>query len=205
MAMSYHKVFKVPTWVILNQMTKGRSKAVAEWFAEAGALNQPWPGNSFPDAVFAYRGKGYAHALPEKQRFILPVDLLLRAASEHVKTVLGPTSYLAGSVGLPPGQLNRVVEKPEDLVNIFNDLISLEDPIALSQVFQVAERCYREEAPKLYPCWVTAGPAPKSLLTRISGRVITVGDEPSNDVVVGELAKDQLFETLEQFFAPKKD
>jgi hypothetical protein len=181
-------------------MTKGRAKAVLDFFEAGGARTQPWPANSYPKALYAYRGRGYAHVLPENGRYTLDTALLQRSASEHLKAEIGPTSYLAGSVSIPVGHLNRVVEQESDLVTIFNDLLSLEDPIALSQIFQVAERCHRNDKPQPR-VWVTPGPAPKGLLTRVSDRVITIGDEPNNDFPVGRLTKEQLNESLEQLFA----
>lgn len=203
MAMAYHRVFKVPVWIILTEMTKSKKKAVTEWLKEADALTVDWPALSFPQALLAYRNKGYAHALPEPP-FVLETQLLLRAASEHLKAAVGPTSYLAGSVNLPPNRLNRSVQSEGDLVQIFNDLLSLEDPIALSQIFQVQERCYREDAKK-HRAWVSSGLAdsrgvPKNLLTRIADRVITIGDEASNDLALGETDKAELTQKLEDFF-----
>jgi hypothetical protein len=198
MAQVYHKLFKVPVWVILNTMTGKKNDAVQDWFAAAEARIQPWPANSYPKTLFGFREKGYAHALPEG-KFNLDVALLQRSASEHVKSILGPTSYLAGSVTLPHNRINRSVTGAADLVTIFNDLLSLEDPIALSQIFQVAELCHRDDV-KQAKVWVTAGPAPKGILTRIADRVITIGDEPSNDIVVKGLTKEEISDALSNYF-----
>lgn len=200
MAMAYHRVFKVPTWIIINDMTKARTKAVMAWLNDAEAYQVEWPGKTFPKALFEYRNKGYAHALPDYP-FVLDTSLLVRAAAEHLKNAVGPTSYLAGSVNLPPNRLNRHTKNDADLVDIFNDLLSLEDPIALSQVFQVQELCYRDDA-KRHRTWVSIGPGvPKNLLTRIADRVITIGDEAANDLSVGGLEKDELNQKLNDFFA----
>lgn len=200
MAMAYHRVFKVPTWIVINDMTKARAKAVMAWLKEAEAYPVEWPAKTFPKALLEYRNKGYAHALPEYP-FVLETTLLIRAAAEHLKNVIGPTSYLAGSVNMPTNRLNRRAENDTDLVTIFNDLLSLEDPIALSQIFQVQERCFREDT-KRHFAWVSTGPGvPKNLLTRIADRVITIGDDPTNDLCVGEVEKDELTTKLEQFFA----
>jgi len=198
MSMVYHKLFKVPVWVVLNKMTSKRNDAVQDWFDEAEARHQAWPANSYPKTLYSYRNKGYAHALP-KGKFTLDVALLQRSASEHVKMVLGPTSMLAGSVTLPHNRVNRSVTQDSDLVTIFNDILSLEDPIAMSQIFQVAELCHRDDV-KQSKVWVTIGPAPKGLLTRIADRVITVGDEPSNDICTGDLKKEDIPEALSNYF-----
>lgn len=200
MAMAYHRVFKVPAWVILDKMTKSRRAAVIEWMAGAEARVQDWPANTYPKALYEYRNKGYAHALPAKGPFVLETQLLIRSAAEHVKATLGPTSYLGGSVSQPTNRIDRKVEKDEDLVTIFNDLLSLEDPISLSQIFQIAEKCHRDDI-KVSRVWVTNGPVPKNLLTRIADRVITIGDEANNDVVVDGLKEDQVFEKLDEVFA----
>jgi len=198
MAMAYHRVFKVPVWIVLEKMTKGRRATILEWMASAEARVQEWPAQSYPKALYEYRNKGYAHALPTG-KFTLDTQLLVRSAAEHIKTVLGPTSYLGGSVSQPTNRLDRTVEKDDDLVTIFNDLLSLEDPISLSQIFQVAEKCHRDDI-KISRVWVTNGPVPKNLLTRIADRVITIGDEANNDVVVDGLKEDQVFERLDKVF-----
>ena len=200
MAMSYHKVFKVPAWIVLDSMTRGRRKVIHKWMANAEARVQDWPGNTYAKALYEYRNKGYSHALPVEGPFVLETQLLMRSASEHIKVSLGPTSYLAGSVSHPADRINRNVKDSGDLTTIFNDLLSLEDPIALSQIFQVAENCFRDDV-KVSRVWVTDGPAPKNLLTRIADRVITIGDEPNNDIVVDGLNEEQVSEKLEEFFS----
>lgn len=199
MAMAYHRVFKVPVWIILDKMTKGRRSTVLEWMASAEARVQEWPAQSYPAALYEYRKKGYAHAIPDGD-FVLDTQLLIRSAAEHIKNVLGPTSYLGGSVSQPASRLDRSIKSNEDLVTIFNDLLSLEDPISLSQIFQVAEKCHRDDI-KVSRVWVSNGPVPKSLLTRIADRVITIGDEANNDVVIDGLKEDKVFEKLDEVFA----
>lgn len=199
MAMTYHKAYKVPLWIVVREMAPERLEVVNKWLAGAEALPVEWPGKTFPKALLEWRNKGYAHALPEFP-FTLDTTLLLRAAAEHVKNVISPTSLLAGSVNMPTNRLDRRVLTEGDLSVIFNDLLSLEDPVALSQIFQVAERCHNENAKRTF-AWVSHGPGvPKALLTRLADRVITIGDEQTNDLVVDCLEQEQLVEKLEDFF-----
>jgi hypothetical protein len=196
--MIYNRAFKVPTWVVLGSMSKNRAKAVSEFFNEAGARYQEWPANLYPEALLNYRNKGYADALPEYP-FILETNLMLRSAGEHLKDCLSPKSQLGGSSGLPPHRVNRKADSRDDLVTIFNDLLSLEDPISLSQVFQIAELCHRDGA-KQFKAFVSSGKVPKNLLTKIADRVITVGDGAENDIVVDGLSNAEIADKLENFF-----
>lgn len=203
MPMVYTHTYKVPTWIVLNLQGEDNEKRrtwLLKALEKAGARTQPWPGHTFGQALLGFRRKGYAHQLPVAYPYNLDTSLLLRACSEHIKTVLSPTSYLGGAFKAPAHRIDRKVESDADFEVLFNSVLALEDDIGLSQIFQVAEECYAGKANDSR-VWVTVGPAPLSVLTRISNRVITIGDDPNNTICINEInTKKELEETLNNYF-----
>ena len=99
---------------------------------------------------------------------------------------------LATALSLPPHRLERKILDDSDYERVFNDLLMLETDTGLSQVFQLGEVKVN--------AFVTEGPAPKNLLTRMARRVINVGDDPQNELCLGKVKLDSIPEAIENFF-----
>jgi hypothetical protein len=80
-----------------------------------------------------------------------------------------------------------------------DEILKLQPTIGLSQVFQVAENCYKEDSQN-YKVLVTSAPCDKSLLTTIAKKVIVIGEEDNCDINTKELTKKTLSKHLEQEF-----
>lgn len=203
MAITYHKAYKVPLWIVVSSDCSEEVKGwAADWCSDTGALRQDWPAATYVDTLYSFRSRGYQAAIPVGKSFILETGLLLRSADAHVKKTISELSKLGGSVSVPPHQLDRNVHSEADLATIFNDLLSLEDPIALSQIFQVGERCFNETTfGKQYRAFYSVGDAPKGLLVRLADRIVTIGDISQSDISFGEMdTQESVYETLNNFF-----
>lgn len=198
MAMTYNKTYRVPTWVVLNKTGAKKQKKALQVLTEAGAKVKEWPAATFGEFLLTFRNKGYASHLPKEFPYFLDPALMLRAAGEHVKNVLGPTSNLSGAFSSPANRLNRKIESEADYERLFNQILDLEDPISLSQMFQIAENChsgYNEAT-----VFVTVGPVPKNLLTKVANKVITIGDDADNDIVTEEAKLEELEQLATKLF-----
>ena len=83
--------------------------------------------------------------------------------------------------------LNRKVEKPEDFVRLFEDALSMEDPLTLSRMFDLAN-----PKSKLY---ITRG-GNAEVISKISDFVLTVGDKNSM-ISVGKKPVEKVLEEIE--------
>lgn len=198
MAMIYDGVFKVPVWITLDDMSKQKTRIVGKWLEGAGAMFMEWPGKTFPEFLMSYRNKGYEHALPNYP-FVLDPNLLTRAVSDHIKQSIASTSYLGGSISIPVSRLDRKVTSNDDVTKLFNTVMDLEDPIAVSQMFRIRELCHNEHG-RQYKAWYSNGPAPKKLLNKVASSVISVGDGDECDLSLKDVTKDELESKLTDFF-----
>jgi len=202
--MIYTHLYKVPTWIVINKLPKGKRKKVQDFFVERrNAKLKVWPTEGFGDYLLTFRKKGYQSHLPEQFPYIVDSSLLLRAAGEHVKNVISVTSHLGSSFSVPAHRLNRKVEKKEDLDELLNLVLGLEDEVGLSQMFQVAEDCFTgtEKDKKMF---VTLGPVPLKILTKIADKVITIGDEPNNTLVTSDVSYNDIDYVLNKFAEGEK-
>ena len=201
MSMVYTRPYKVANWIVVEGVKgKKRLEAVLEVLKKAGAKTVDWPGQTFKDHLLTFRKKGYAHHLPDEYPYNIDTSLLLRAAADHIKVAVSPTSYLGGAFSVPAHYINRKVTGEQDFENLFNEIIALEDDLGLSQIFRLGEDCNSGRSTDVR-AFVSVGPVPKKLLTRMAGRVITVGDETNNDIVVGGLKEEsQIQEAVNKFF-----
>jgi uncharacterized protein YerC len=190
----------VPNWIVVGDLVPDSLKAtISEWCAATGALKQDWPARSFKDTLYSFRNKGYSDQIKINQPFVIDPSLLLRAAGEHLKVSVSENSKLGGSVSVPISQIDRKVNSESDLEVIFNDLLAVEDPISLSQIFQINERCHETSRfGKTYTAFYSLVGAPKALVSRVADRVVEIGsDIPLSD----DETEDTIFEKLENFFS----
>ena len=88
----YHKVVKVPVWVLIDLKGSKLTKVKA-FLAAAEAYEQKWPSQGYYDHLQKYRNLGWAHAFKPG----LPVDtqLIARSAAEYAKEFFTPRSQIA--------------------------------------------------------------------------------------------------------------
>lgn len=194
MSSSYYKMFKVPVWVLVQELSKQKTKVVLDWFRDSEALLQEWPANTYKDTVLGYANKGWRDYVQPGQ--ILPAQLVMMSATEHVKNTVGITSQLIYTS--PVHRLDRKMNKDEDYARLFNEILNSQQPIVLSQIFQVAERSHRERGNHVV--WVTPAPAPKNILSILSDKVITVGEGDDCEINIAGVKIKELSEFLEQKF-----
>lgn len=195
--MIYYRNYKVPVWIMLLPMSGDRVGKLTEWLkTDKEAMVVPWPANSFPETLRSMANKGWAHAVPPKDKStILDTQLMMAAAVEHIHKHCGPSAYLTGQTNIPNHRLDRTINGDEDLVRLFNDLLAIEEPVVMSKMFSVAENCHMDgDKVRVY---VTPESCPKSLLTRIADHVITVGDGASCDINAKGVKLADLKETIE--------
>lgn len=199
MPMVYDRAYKVPVWVLINTADEKKKEKLVQLLTKEGAKLKQWPAPTFAECILSYRKKGYYDHLPQEYPFFVDPSLLLRAAQEHLKAVISQTSYLGGAFKHPANRLDRKVESDASFERLFNSLLDLEEPIGLSQIFQVAEDCH-SEGPRNFSVFVTTENAPKSLLTKIANKVITIGDGEENDIVIKEAKISELKQVLSKIF-----
>jgi hypothetical protein len=201
MPMIYYKTFIVPMWVVVSDNTKYRT--IMRYFDQKHARLQEWPSLGFKETLLSFGKKGWSHVIPEhsgdepRPSFIVNPQLLMMAITEHIQKRFGPNTIVHFSY--PTHRLNRQIESDADYDRIFNEILSLQSPTALSQMFQVAERCHQENAPRDL-LWVTPAPCETKLLTRIANHVITIGEGQDYTINVTNIAARQISEHLETFF-----
>lgn len=195
MAMFYYKTYKVPMWVVLQPTQK--KTTLLKWFKQAEAHLQPWPSSSFGETLLSYRNKGWRPHLPKEFPFVLNPQLLAVAATEHVKKTLGITSQIAFQA--PPHHTNRKMESEADFERVFDELLTAQAPINLSQMFQVGEKCH-QEGRRNYKVFVSEAPVNKNVLTNIADRVITIGESDDCDINVAKVNAREAPKFLERSF-----
>jgi hypothetical protein len=190
-------MFSVPLWVIMQP--NGKEKTIEKWFDQSGAKIQPWPAATFKDTVMKYANKGWKHIFPKNpgEQYVLPSQFVMMAIADHVRETLGPTSIV--SFNFPVHRLDRRIRTDVDFVRIFDEVFETQSDIVIAQAFQIAEYCYREGAQNTH-VWFTQAPCQKNILTRISERVITIGEDEKSDINVKEVKAAKIPDFLEEQF-----
>lgn len=173
MSVIYNKAYKVPSWVLVTSGDEGASAAL-DFLHQNGALQVQWPGATFKDTVTELGKRGYAHEVSKDMPYQMSVRFLEVAVAKHIKESLGSNKMLSGAPSQPMHVVNRSVQTDADFERIFNEVIQLEDSIALSHLFDVGSRCFGESTK--YKVFYTVGDVPRNVLQRISDSVIVVGD-----------------------------
>ena len=188
----YHKVVKVPAWVLIDLKGSKLTKVKA-FLAAAEAYEQKWPSQGYYDHLQKYRNIGWAHALKPG----LPVDtqLIARSAAEYAKEFFTPRSQIA--VPHSAQNWNRVMDTPEQAALFFDALMFAQEPIELCQLFAINERCF--SLGKNYKLFYTAAPANKNVLTRLTDNAITIG-ETDSDLNLADVKAKDLDQELVDFF-----
>ena len=189
MAMSYYKTFAVPGWVILGK-TK-RDDVIMDWFKDAGARIQEWPSASFPKTLESFKGKGWRHVFTEKT-VVIPPQLLAQASEEHAR-LMSPYSNLSYLNG---HRIDRIARTPEDMVKMYDEILLLQDAIAVSQLFQVQEICYDDNKRIRPQLWITQEPCDRSVISKIANKIITIGEGTGFDVNIRTVKNEDMGEFL---------
>lgn len=173
----YNRPYKVPVWIVLNNLGPKRTDSIISQVIAEGGFEQPWPANSFVNTLNKMNVNGWKHVLGQKKPFILDVNFVPVAVTKHLQEMFGASVYLTGTHARPYQQaLNRKVEKDEDYARIFNDVMALEQDVELSRIFGLANPKSR--------VYISEGPVKKELLDRIADQVITVGTGDTDTVNV---------------------
>ena len=190
MAMSYYKTFRVPFWVILDKTKK--SEKVMDWFRGSEAKVQKWPAVNFKETLSAFKNKGWAHVFKEKN-IVIPPQLLAMAIGDHVKEYMTPFAQFDF---LSLHRLNRELKKDSDYERIFNEVIGVQEPIVLSQTFQVAETCFNESSPSRPLLWITEDKCERSVISKIADNIVTIGEGAGFDLNIKSVKEDKIEEFL---------
>jgi hypothetical protein len=190
--MIYNKVYKVPTWIVIN-LPKEKAQKVADEIAMGGAHKVEWISNDFPITVNELARKGWSHEVDKKMPFKSSPDFLMVAASNHIKKS-GQNKSLSGTPDVPVFKLNRTVSTGGDYVRIFDEILENEPAISLSHLFSVGELCHLANNKK--QTFVSVGPVSEKALQKISDRVITVNVAENGIEIKGCPIDDKLYEAL---------
>lgn len=199
MSTIYNQTYHVPAWVILNldpknEEQRAKLKALREYLSENGAFEQKWPSNSFGSTVKSLVGRGWAHAVSNKP-FTVDAHFISVAAAEHVKEFFGPNKVLNLASSQKPWHhiVSRKVEFPEDYTRIFDALLMLQDPMTLSHLFDIGNKCHTDNR-RTYVFFTEGAPA-ITLLRSVARSVIVVGEE--GDVPVKDLTPEAAVDALD--------
>lgn len=179
----YYEVHKVPFIVVLCESK--RSDFVLKWFQKNEALIQKWPGQTFKDTLMSFKTKGWEEYLKEGK--ILHSQLLDQAFVEHIKKSFFSHAQVSFSTHLTP-RINRKIETDFDYQRIFDEMISNVEPIQLSYLFQVQEKCFSKKTPN-YKLWLTEAPAPINVLNKIAEKIVTIGEGDNFTIDITNMPK----------------
>ncbi len=167
----YNNAFRVPIWVIVKQGP--HQAAIIEAFQQAGSYLQDWPSFTFINTIKKMANAGWKHVVGQKKPYTVSIPFCCAASAAHIKACLGINRLLSGHPIRPYSTgLNRKITTDEDYASLFDQMLSLEDDLTLSQLFGVGERCHYPET-KVY-VYCTPEPANESIIKRISEQVVVV-------------------------------
>lgn len=194
----YNQVYQAPLWVSINLAgERGQNPtldAMVNYLVVNGATAQPWPSATFKDTIKKLTTRGWAHAV-KPFPYVLDQNFVMVAAAEHLKETCGPNKSLNLGTNKPWHHLvDRRVESPEDYARVFDHILSLQDAITLSHVFDLGDRCHNNNV-KSYVLF-TVGNPPINLLRTIAQTVIVVGE--TGDVPVSGLSPIDAVSKLDQ-------
>lgn len=171
MSLIYNRLYKVPTWIVVNGNDQTNVSKFLQGLKTAGAHEITWLSKDFPITINEMSGRGWAHEVNKPMPFFANTDFLMVAITNHLKKY-GPNKTLSGTPNKPISSLNRVVKTGDDYVRIFNEVLANEPEVTLSHIFNVGELCYNERDNK--KIFVSVGPVELKVLQKISDRVITI-------------------------------
>jgi hypothetical protein len=180
--MIYNTMYTVPVWIVLSldqakEDEAAQYLAIREALVGADAYEQPWPSASFKDTVKKLGGRGWRHAVKELP-YIIDSHFLPVAVADHVKSFFDDSKSL-GQASRPWHQaIDRKISTEADYARIFNQVLAVEDPLSLSKLFDVGDKCYGDRT--RYYVFFSDSTAPKNVLRAIAANVIVVG--PGSDV-----------------------
>lgn len=168
MSQFYDQVYQVQAWI--NIETNKQADQLLVEFQKMGAYNQVWPTDTVENTIKAMANQGWWQLINSKEfpRFATEefAETLLR---RHMSTIAGDNVFSMPSQ--PYSQvLDRKITSPESFRRIFDDCLSLEEPITLSRMFGLAQ-----PKSKLY----ITHDGNTEAIRKISKFVLTVGDKTS--------------------------
>lgn len=174
MSTIYNRAYRVPVWVVLAPETPN-AKELGEYLAANGAEEIAWPSASFFDTVKGMTSKGWGHIAEQKYPYHLDSGFLPIAAIYHIKKLFGESKMFSGAPMKPWSQaVSRRMASDKDYVRVFDEILSVEDPIALSHMFSIGDRCHTDS--KRTHVFFTYGTPLKNVLQRVADAVIVVGE-----------------------------
>lgn len=189
----YNQTFRVPIWVVVNTKSQGHRSAVAEYLSENGALEQPWPADTYVNTVKELTKKGWAHAIGPTP-FVLDPGFIMVSVASHVNSTLGANKMVNFASSTSPWHhmISRSINSDADYTRIFNEIMCLQDTITLSHMFSVAERCH-SDGKKTYVFYTVGEPVTK-VLHSFSNNVIVVGEV--GDISISDKTPEQTVNAL---------
>jgi len=192
MSTIYNQTYKVPVWVVVTDDKTANGGAAVAYLTDNGAFKREWPSLSFIDTVKNLGKRGWAHLVNQPYPYMLDASFLPVAISTHLKEVFGQTKMVSGAPARPWNHaVNRKVESDLDWQRIFDQIMSLEDSMSLSHLFDVGNKCFGQSTK--YKVFFSNGEVPISVLQRISDNVIVVG-EMGNVNTTGKTAEETVNE-----------
>lgn len=186
----YHKVERVPMWFVVGD-TKHQEKVV-KWLEEAEALHREWPSIYFKPACMALKGRYKSMFAAEP--VVFTKDFIVRAATDAVRMISSRSTL---NLNLPITRISKIVKDDSDYTRIFDEILKLLQPIALSQMFQIGEHTIGARRGENRMAFYTVGNCNKELLTWMADRVITIGDGESYTIDLSDVKANQVKKTLE--------
>lgn len=193
MADIYTKPYFIPNYALID--LKGPKLAKVKAFLDQGeAKEQLWPSQGYYDYLQTFKHKGWAHALKPD----LPVNtqLIQQSALEYVRSFFHPSAIIR--VTHSAENWNRVMNTPEEAATFFDALLEFQEPIVLSQMFDVIKYCHSSN--KNHKLFYTVAPAHKKVLQKLSKNVITIGEGTEHDLDLTDVKPKELNDELAEFF-----
>ena len=189
----YNQTYKVPVWVVLNVPEPSLLENLKQYLVENGAVEQGWPSDSFITTVKSLASKGWDHVV-KKPPYTMDSTFATIALAEHTRRFFGPNKTLNLNADRPWYQtIDRNIRSDDDYRNLFNDIIYIQDPITLSHLFDIGNKCYNNNIKT--KVFFTVGNVHRNLLQPITNNVIVVSD--GGDVTLSDDTLAKLDSTLD--------
>ena len=171
MSAYYDRPFPVDKWIIATGLTDKQKEIFTKTMPKKGVTFMPWPSLFYKDEILSYTHLGYAEYI-KPYPFFLDINSLAIRAAQSLLRKYNQNSQLSG-MPLYHRQVNNKIENDEDYTRVMNEILTLNDEITLSQIFNLAEN--KDHTFVSYD-------AHKPTIQKIATKIITIGNGNSFDI-----------------------
>lgn len=184
----YDQAFFVKKWIICTGLNDKQKEVLSKIIPKKVVINK-WLAAEYKDELLSYAKEGYAEQVHQKMPFFLDMVLALRAAISLTRKANG-NAQLSPKV---PYQhlLDRRMTCEADYERLFNEILSANDDITLSQIFGLAENTA--------DIWLTFDGCER-VIRKVARQVVTVGNGENFEVNLTDKTGKDLITSLAWIF-----